>query len=96
MRRAHIVVGSSVLVTFAGLAVAATLVQPGTGGGQVQFSISLDATSDNITVAGEKNPILGRAMIVHAKEDDGGQPTGNAGGRIAQGVIGVAKDPAAK
>lgn len=46
---------------------------------------------DNITVAGEKNPILGRSIIVHAKEDDGGQPTGNAGARIAQGVIGVAK-----
>jgi len=32
---------------------------------------------------------------VHAKVDDGGQPTGNAGGRIAQGVIGVAKAAAA-
>ena len=48
------------------------------------------ATVDNITIAG-KNAILGRAIIVHAKEDDGGQPTGNAGARIAQGVIGVAK-----
>jgi len=28
---------------------------------------------------------------VHAKEDDGGQPTGNAGARIGQGVIGIAK-----
>lgn len=45
---------------------------------------------DNITVAGEHNPILGRSIIIHAKEDDGGQPVGNAGPRIAQGVIGVA------
>lgn len=36
--------------------------------------------------------ILGRAVIVHAKEDDlKSQPTGDAGGRVAGGVIGVAK-----
>ena len=44
----------------------------------------------NISIAGVKNPILGRAVIVHAKPDDGGQPVGNAGGRIACGAIGVA------
>ena len=47
-------------------------------------------TVKNVTVAGTKNPILGRGVIVHAKVDDGGQPVGNAGGRIASGVIGVA------
>lgn len=47
---------------------------------------------DNISISGAKNPILGRGVIVHAGADDGGQPTGNAGGRIAQGVIGLA-DP---
>lgn len=31
---------------------------------------------------GDEHSFLGRALIVHAKEDDGGQPTGNAGGRI--------------
>ena len=34
--------------------------------------------------------ILGRGLIVHAQADDFGQPTGNAGARVAMGVIGVA------
>ena len=49
-----------------------------------------EITVSNVTIAGAKNPILGRGVIVHAKVDDGGQPVGNAGGRIACGVIGVA------
>ncbi|HXG46081.1 MAG TPA: superoxide dismutase family protein [Methylomirabilota bacterium] len=44
----------------------------------------------NISIAGVKNPIIGRGVIIHAKPDDGGQPVGNAGARIACGVIGVA------
>ncbi len=36
--------------------------------------------------------IIGRGLIVHAKADDlKSQPTGDAGGRVAHGVIGVAK-----
>jgi Cu-Zn family superoxide dismutase len=52
---------------------------------------NLDITVDNITIAGLKDPIIGRSVIVHAKLDDGGQPTGNAGARVACGVIGWAK-----
>ncbi len=37
--------------------------------------------------AGDPNSFAGKAIIVHAKKDDGGQPTGNAGGRIGCGVI---------
>jgi len=38
--------------------------------------------------------ILGRGLIVHAKADDlKTQPTGDAGGRVAGGVIGVASMP---
>ncbi len=51
----------------------------------------LNITVDNITVAGMKNPIIGRGMIVHAESDKGTQPTGDAGARLACGVIGVAK-----
>ena len=56
-------------------------------GGKAHYEI----TVTNCSIAGMVNPILGRAVIVHAKPDDGGQPTGNAGGRVACGVIGVAK-----
>ncbi len=49
-----------------------------------------ELTVDNICIVGHKNPILGRAVIIHEHADDGGQPTGNAGPRIACGVIGVA------
>ena len=49
----------------------------------------MELTVDNISINGSKNPILGRAVIIHAEEDDGGQPTGNAGDRLAQGVIGI-------
>jgi Cu-Zn family superoxide dismutase len=36
---------------------------------------------------GDPHSFLGRALIVHEKKDDGGQPTGNAGGRIGCAVI---------
>jgi len=45
-----------------------------------------------LTVAGEINPIIGRAVVVHRDPDDlTSQPTGGAGPRIGVGVIGVAK-----
>ncbi|MGD8393912.1 MAG: superoxide dismutase family protein [Candidatus Eiseniibacteriota bacterium] len=49
----------------------------------------LEITVSNVTIAGPKHPILGRAIIVHARPDDGGQPTGNAGARIGCGSIGI-------
>ena len=36
---------------------------------------------------GDPNSFLGRAVIVHERQDDGSQPSGNAGGRIGCGVI---------
>lgn len=35
----------------------------------------------------DPNSFLGRSIIIHEKKDDGGQPTGNAGGRIGCGEI---------
>jgi Cu-Zn family superoxide dismutase len=55
--------------------------------GNAHYEVSVH----NISIDGHHNPIIGYAVIVHAQVDDGGQPTGNAGARIGQGVIGVAK-----
>ncbi len=54
-------------------------------------NVHFEMTADNLSIAGLHNPVIGRGVIVHAKVDDGGQPTGNAGARIAMGVIGIAK-----
>ena len=48
-------------------------------------------TDKHITFDG-LHSIIGRAIIIHAGEDDlTSQPTGNAGSRVAYGVIGIAK-----
>jgi len=51
----------------------------------------LEVTLAGTTLTGEKNPIVGRAVIIHAKPDDFSQPVGNAGDRIGCGVIGIAE-----
>lgn len=51
----------------------------------------LELTDKIMTMSGDKS-IIGRGVIVHEKADDlKTQPTGDAGGRLACGVIGVAK-----
>lgn len=50
-----------------------------------------EAMDSLISFSGKHN-IIGRAIIIHAGEDDlASQPTGNAGKRAAYGVIGIAK-----
>ena len=54
-------------------------------------SANLKFVDTVISFTGE-NSIIGRGIIVHAKADDlESQPTGNAGSRVACGVIGIAK-----
>lgn len=40
-----------------------------------------------VTLSGGKYSVGGRAIVLHDKVDDFGQPTGNAGGRIGCGTI---------
>uniref|UniRef100_UPI001BDDCA20 Superoxide dismutase [Cu-Zn] n=1 Tax=Bacteroidetes bacterium GWA2_30_7 TaxID=1797313 RepID=UPI001BDDCA20 len=47
---------------------------------------------DKMIVFEGEHSIIGRSMIVHKNEDDlKTQPTGNAGARVACGVIGIGK-----
>lgn len=52
-----------------------------------------DFVDHQLALAGDHS-IVGRGVIVHAGEDDlKTQPTGNAGGRVAGGVIGIIGAP---
>ena len=51
---------------------------------------SVDFTDRVASLNGENN-VLGRAIVVHAGEDKFSQPSGDAGPRVAFGVIGVRK-----
>ncbi|MFI5332700.1 MAG: superoxide dismutase family protein [Candidatus Babeliales bacterium] len=51
----------------------------------------LDVIDTVITLNGPQS-IIGRSVIIHEKADDGKtQPTGNAGKRVACGVVGIAR-----
>jgi len=51
--------------------------------GSAKVSIHMNG----ITIGPGANSVMGKAIIVHANPDDFSQPTGNAGGRLACGVI---------
>lgn len=48
---------------------------------------SLELTIPGISIADGNYTVGGRAIVLHEKADDFGQPVGNAGGRIACGTI---------
>jgi Cu-Zn family superoxide dismutase len=53
---------------------------------------TIDIIAPGLSIAGLKDPIIGRSVVIHAKPDDlVSQPVGNAGARIAVGTIGIAK-----
>jgi Cu-Zn family superoxide dismutase len=43
----------------------------------------LDKVFHGLTIMGHESPVIGRGVVIHAKKDDGGQPTGNAGARAS-------------
>lgn len=51
---------------------------------------TIDFVDRHLTFHGPHS-IIGRGLVVHEKADDYSQPVGNAGGRVAVGVIGVAQ-----
>ena len=54
--------------------------------------VNITMTDNMLSFEGEHS-IIGRSVVVHAGEDDlESQPTGNAGARVACGVIGIAGD----
>ena len=53
----------------------------------------IDIKDSMLELAGPHS-ILGRGLVVHANADKFTQPTGDAGGRVAVGVIGIANVPA--
>lgn len=56
-----------------------TITEDGTG--------KLETTLPGVQLTGEHHNVSGLAVILHEKEDDYSQPTGNAGGRIGCGII---------
>ena len=52
----------------------------------------LTVSLPGVRLAGSKYSVGGRAIVLHEKVDDFGQPTGNAGGRIGCGPILITKE----
>ncbi len=50
-------------------------------------TIAVNVTLPSVTLTSGKFSVAGRAIVLHELKDDFGQPTGNAGGRIACGPI---------
>ena len=52
----------------------------------------LNVVLPGVSLTGGRYSVAGRAIILHEKPDDFGQPTGNAGGRIGCGPILVTQE----
>ena len=59
--------------------------------GNIEAKDSGKATYDEVYPDLPIGTIIAHGVVVHEKADDFGQPVGNAGGRLAVGVIGIAK-----
>jgi len=53
----------------------------------------LDYVDHHISLTNDKESVIGRSIVIHAKADDlKSQPAGDSGARVACGVIGIAKN----
>jgi superoxide dismutase, Cu-Zn family len=52
----------------------------------------LEVLVPGVKLSGAKYTVGGRSVVLHEKEDDFGQPAGNAGSRIACGAIQITKE----
>src|SRR3954469_17246292 len=62
--------------------------------GNIEADSSGKATFDKVDPdlpLSDPMSIIGHGVVIHEKGDDFGQPVGNAGGRVAVGVVGIAK-----
>ena len=53
---------------------------------------SLSVVLPGVSLSGGQSAVAGRAIVLHEKPDDFGQPTGNAGSRIGCGTILIMKE----
>ena len=53
---------------------------------------SLSVVLPGVSLSGGQYAVAGRAIVLHEKPDDFGQPTGNAGSRIGCGTILITKE----
>lgn len=55
---------------------------------------TIQALIKDVKLGEGKYRVAGRSLVVHEKADDFSQPAGNAGGRVACGLIGLSAGPA--
>ncbi|MBI3297738.1 MAG: superoxide dismutase family protein [Elusimicrobia bacterium] len=51
--------------------------------------LAFEAVLPRVSLNSGRRPVAGRTIVLHEKADDFGQPVGNAGARVACGVIAV-------
>jgi Cu-Zn family superoxide dismutase len=56
---------------------------------EVEIQLRLNNDAFPSTAEEAFRALVGRGLVLHALEDDGGQPTGNAGSRLCAGVLGL-------
>jgi superoxide dismutase, Cu-Zn family len=62
--------------------------------GNIEADANGNATfqrTDSVLALNGSHSVIGHAVVLHENQDDFSQPTGNSGGRVAYGVIGISE-----